>query len=113
MDSYAFQDLPQKRIKKLAIRLTDDEIRASLQEDSENIAFIYEDSGAQSVMYRNAHNGPMAVFDDNSVRAYAQLELLRRRGAPVLRSVEEIEAYATLHNWPRKKRSTNEAGIVY
>ena len=56
MESYAFQDLSRKRIKKLAARFTDDEIRASLNEDAENVAFIYEDSVATSVMYWNAFN---------------------------------------------------------
>lgn len=110
MESYAFQDLSRKRIKKLAARFTDDEIRASLNEDAENIAFIYEDSTETSVMYWNAFSGPMTVLDEDSVRAYAQLEFLRRHGYPVLHSTAEIESYATRHNWPCNKSNTNEPG---
>ena len=110
MEPHALKDLSRKRIRKFAARFTDDEIRTSLDEDSENIAFIYEDSREARVMYWNAFNGPMAMLDEDSVRAYAQLEFLRRHGYPVLHSTEEIEAYATLHNWPRKTRATNETG---
>jgi hypothetical protein len=108
--SYAFEDLPPKRIKKLAAQFSDAEVRASLAEDEDNRAFILElPSGNASVMYWNAYNGPMGVIDEDSVRAYAQLEFLRRHGYPTFRSLEEIQAYATLHSWPRKTRNGPEA----
>ena len=106
MKSYAFQDLPPKRIKKLAAQFSDAEVRESLGEDEDNRAFILEPpSDAALVMYWNAYNGPMSVLDDDSVRAYAQLAFLRRHGYPCFRSLEEINAYASLHSWPRKSRN--------
>jgi hypothetical protein len=112
VESHAFQDLPRKRIKKLAARITDDEIRVSLNEDAENFAFIFEHDTGTSIMFWNAFNGPMIMLNDDSVLAYAQREFLRRHGYPVLHSMDEIESYATLHNWPRKKRNTKESGSV-
>jgi hypothetical protein len=106
MESYAFQDLPPKKIKKYASRFTDDEIRASLGEDADNLPFLVEEHGFLTIMFWNAYCGPMICMDDDSVRAYAQVEYLRRNGYPCLKSVEEIEPYASMHNWPRKSRDS-------
>ena len=84
----------------------------SLNEDGENFAFILEDGTETSIMFWNAFNGPMILLNDDSVLAYAQREFLRRHGYPVLHSLDEIEAYATLHDWPRKKRSPKEPKSV-
>jgi hypothetical protein len=107
--SYAFQDLPRKRIKKLAAQFSDEEVRQSLGEDDHNRAFIFEQpDGTASVMRWNAFNGPMIILDDDSVRAYAQLDYLRRHGYPCFRSLDEIQIHAERHSWPRKNR--NELG---
>jgi len=108
MESYAFQDLPPKRIKKLASKFSDEEVRASLREDDDNRAFILDQHGVAAVMYWNAFWGPMAVMDDDSVRAFAQAEYLRRHNYPCFKSYDEIDAYATSHHWPRKKREAEE-----
>ena len=109
MKSYAFQDLPPKRIKKLAALFSVAEVRESLAEDDDHRAFIFEPAGsAASVMFWNAFHGPMAVLDDDSVRAYAQLDFLRRHGYPCFHSLDEIHAYAERHSWPRKNRPANE-----
>ncbi len=106
MKSYAFQDLPRKRIKKLAAQFSDDEIRQSLGEDDDNRAFIFEQpGGTPSFMLWNAFNGPMGILDDDSVRAYAQLDYLRRHSYPCFRSLDEVHTYAEQHSWPRKNRS--------
>jgi Xaa-Pro aminopeptidase len=106
MKSHAHQSLPRKRIKKLAAQFSDDEIRASLHEDDENRAFIYQyREGYEVIGYWNAYNGPMIMLDDDSVRAYAQLEYLRRNGHPTFKSDDEVSTYATAKGWPRKARS--------
>jgi hypothetical protein len=52
MKSYAFQDLPTNRIKKLAAEFSDEDVRASLGEDSDNRLFIFEEAdGTASVMF--------------------------------------------------------------
>ena len=103
MKSYAHQTLPEKRIKKLAAKFTDEEIRASLQEDAENRAYI--DEQANCVGYWNAYNGPMLVMDDDSVRAYAQLEFLRRHRYPSFRTDAQVRGYAKEHGWPVRSRA--------
>lgn len=109
MKSYAFQDLPPKRIKKLAAKFSDDEVRVSLGEDDDNRPFIFErPGGTASVMFWNAFNGPMVVADDVSVRAYAQLDYLRRHGYPCFHTFDAIEAYAERHSWPRKERDAHD-----
>jgi hypothetical protein len=104
MESYAHQDLPRKRIKKLAAKFTDEEIRASLLESHEHRAFIMQDLGEPTLMFWNAFNGPMIRMDDDSVRAYAQLDFCLRHNYPRFNSIEELEAYVISHNWPRMNR---------
>lgn len=106
MDSYAFRDLPPKRIKKYAARFTDDEVRSSLGEDADNLPFLMEQDGVLTVMVWNAFCGPMVRLDDDSVRAYAQAEYLRRNGYPCFKSFDEIEPFAKDHNWPRTGRDS-------
>ena len=101
MKSYAHQSIPRKRIKKLAAKFTDDEIRASLGENEDNRAYI--DEQAQSVGYWNAFNGPMVVMNDDAVLVYAQVEFLRRHGYPSFSSLDEVHAYAKANGWPRKR----------
>lgn len=101
--SYAFQDLPLKRIKKLAAQFTDAEVRESICEDEDNRAFLFEmPDGRASLMLWNAFNGPMGCLDDDSVRAYAQVQYLRRHDYPVAHSTDEIYALADRYSWPRK-----------
>jgi hypothetical protein len=105
MKSYAFQHMHPKRVEKLAAQFTDDEVRDCLGEDKDNRAFIFEPSeGVASFMLWNAINGPIICMDDDDVRAHARLDFLRRHGYPILRSLDEIHAYAELHSWPRKTR---------
>jgi hypothetical protein len=105
MKSHAFQDLPLKRIKKLAADFSESEVRESLGEDDDNKAFLFESpGGGQSVMLWNAFNGPMVSLDDDGVRIYAQIQFLQQHNYPVARSMDEINALVILHNWPRKGR---------
>jgi hypothetical protein len=108
MESHAFQNLPQKRIKKLASRFSDEEVRASLVEDEDNRAFILESGDFAQVMNWNAFSGAMAVADDDEVRAFAQLQFLKRNGYPSFKSIDEVERYATIAGWPRKDRHSRQ-----
>jgi len=101
--SYAFQDLPLKRIKKLAAEFSDADVRESIGEDQDNRAFLFEmPDGSASLMLWNAFHGLMNRLDDDSVRAYAQVQFLRRHGYPVARSMDEIHALVDRCSWPRK-----------
>lgn len=101
--SYVHQSLPQKRLKKLAARYSDEEIRASLQEDDDNIAYI-DERGPSAVGYWNVYCGPLAVMNDDPVLAYAQVEYLRRNEYPCFSSERELQSYAEQNGWPRKVR---------
>lgn len=60
-------------------------------------------------MFWSAYDGSAVSLDDDPVRAYAQLDFLRRHGYPVFRSDDEIFAYASAHDWPRKSRDTTNS----
>jgi hypothetical protein len=108
MKSYAFQDLPPKRIKKLAAQFSDAEIQESLFEDDDNRLFIFETPGGTAeVMVWNAFNGPMTILDEDSVRAYAQLDYLRRHGYPSFHSFDDVQVHAEKYSWPRKDRNAH------
>jgi hypothetical protein len=108
MKSYAFQDLPPKRIKKLAAQFSDAEIKDSFREYGNDPLFLLDEpDGTASLMIWNAFNGPMALVDEDSVRAYAQIDYLRRHGCPSFHSIEEVHAHAEKHSWPRKDRNAN------
>ena len=105
MNLHAHTDHPRKKIRKLAERFSDQEVRASLDESDDWRPFIFEDPcGSPSVMFWSAYDGPMMMMDDDKVRVYAQIEFLRRHAYPVFRSDAEIRAYAATHGWPRKTR---------
>jgi hypothetical protein len=101
MDSHGDRELSRKRIKKLAARMTEQEIRESLGESAGHIAFLFEDPVGTEMRYWTAE-GQMIVLQEDSVLAYAQRDFLRRRG-PVFRSDQEVEEYAAKHGWPRKQ----------
>lgn len=103
MRSYAFQELPLKRIKKLASEFSEEEVLESIGENEDNRAFLFEmPDGRASLMLWNAFHGPMSCLDDDSVRAYAQVQYLRQHDYPVARSLDEIHDLADRHSWPRK-----------
>ena len=101
MKSYAHQTVSGKRVKKLAARYTDQEIRASLQEDENNRAYI-DERNPPTVGYWNTHNGPLTIMNDDAVLAYAQVQFLRRNGYPSFKSDREILAYAEQNGWSRE-----------
>ena len=105
-------DESPKRIKKMARQYSDEEVRASLGEDDDTRAFLFEHpNGLTEVMYWTAHSGMMVMMDDDSARIHAQIDFLRRHGYPIFRSDHEIHAYADEHGWPRNSgRNKYEKG---
>jgi hypothetical protein len=112
--SYAFQLLSRKKIKKYSAQYRDVDMAAFL-EDAENIPFLLRNDplivshGGEeyAVMIWNAFNGLMVHCDEDSVRNYATVKYLRERGYAIFESVEDVEAYAANHSWPRKSRQAN------
>ena len=111
--SYAFQDLPRKKIKKYAAQYEGVNMAALIGADEDNFPFLIrdgsssrdDDPGAFSVMVWNAYNGMMERSDEDSVRHYATVLYLRDHAYPVFASIREAEKWAADHEWPRKPRA--------
>ena len=111
MKSYAHKNLPLKRIKELAAEFSDDEVRASLGEDADYHAFLFEPpDGNASIMWWDSTQGLMACLNDDSVQVYAQVEFLRRHGYPVARCPADIGALVERHGWPRRGPQSRSPG---
>ena len=76
--SYAFQDLPRKKIKKYAAQYLGVDMAALI----------------------------MALLDEDSVRHYATVVYLREHAYPVFAKLCEAEKWAAEHEWPRKARGS-------
>ena len=103
--SYAFRDLPRKKIVKYAAQYEGVDMAELMGADEDNLPFLIRYGDADyRVMFWNAYNGPMTLMDDDSVRAYATARYLRENAYPVFGSSEEAETYAQENDWPRKTR---------
>jgi hypothetical protein len=103
--SYAFQDLPRKKIVKYAAQYEGVDMAKLMEADEENFPFLFRSGDADDlVMFWNAYNGVMAYVDEDPVRKYATARYLRENAYPVFGSLQEVETYAQEHDWPRKPR---------
>lgn len=101
--SYAFQDLPRKKVVKYAAQYDGVDMARLMGADEENFPFLIQDGDeGYSIMFWNVYNGIMALHDEDSVRAYATLNYLKKHGYPVFTSFQEAEGYARENGWPRK-----------
>ena len=106
--SYAFQDLPQKKIKKCEEQYHDVDMTALLGADEDNFPFLVRFGSEDfSVMIWSTYNGFMEHIDEDLVRDYATVQYLLNRGYPVFASMTAAQKWAVEHDWPRKQRATN------
>lgn len=103
--SYAFCDLPRKKIIKYARQYDGVDMTRLIGANEEDFPFLVRDSiGGHSVMFWNTYNGMMEHLDEDPVRAYATVRYLLENAYPVFDSSEEALAWAREHNWPGKTR---------
>lgn len=103
--SYAFQDLPHKRIVKYARQYAGIDMAALLGADEDNFPFLVRvGTDRFAIMVWNTYNGMLECTDEDSVRAFATVEYLRENAYPVFDSLGDAEKWATEHSWPRKPR---------
>ena len=108
--SYAFQDLPPKKIKKYAAQYDGIDMTLFLGADEDNFPFLIRaDGDAYHLMIWNSYNGVMEYTDEDPVRAYATVQYLRNRAYPVFDSLDAAKQWARDHDWPRKRRKTTDA----
>ncbi len=111
--SYAFQDLPRKKVKKYVTQYEDVDMAALIGADEDNFPFLIrpaptscdDDPSTFQVMVWNAYNGMMVRLDDDLVRHYATVLYLQKHAYPVFASFEDAEKCAAEHEWPRKPRT--------
>ena len=103
--SYAFRDLPRKKVKMYATQYQGVDMAAFLGADEDNFPFLIrdelsdrdDDPFAFQVMVWNAYNGIMTHLDEDSVRHYATALYLREHAYPVFASFREAETWAADH----------------
>ena len=101
--SYAFQDLPTKKIKKYAAQYDGVDMTLLLGADDDNFPFLIRTEGEEhQLMIWNSYNGIMEHTDEDPVRAFATVQYLRDRAYPVFDSLDSAERWARDHDWPRK-----------
>jgi hypothetical protein len=104
--SYAFQDLPRKKIVKFARQYEGVDMAKLMGADEENFPFLIRTGeGEYSVMFWNVYCGMMIRSDEDDVRDYAIAKYLRDHAYPVFGSIEEAEIYARERDWPRRTRN--------
>src|SRR5688572_6731305 len=103
--SYAFLDLPPKKIKKYAAQYVGVDMTEFLGADEDNFPFLVRIRDENyAVRIWNAYNGIMEYSDEDPVRFYATVKFLNDNAYPVFASLEAAEKWATEHRWPRKSR---------
>ena len=104
--SYAFKDLPRKKIVKFARQYEGVDMAKLMGADEENFPFLVRTSDDEyEAMFWNVYCGMMTILDEDGVRAYAFAHYLRDNAYPVFGSIEEAENYARERDWPRKMRN--------
>jgi hypothetical protein len=107
--SYAFQDLPRKKIVKYAAQYDGVDMARLMGADEENFPFLIQDGDEDYfIMFWNVYNRIMAHLDEDSVRAYATANYLKEHAYPVFASFHEAERHAREHDWPRKVRGPDK-----
>lgn len=103
--SYAFRDLPRKKVVKYAAQYEGVDMAHLMGADEENFPFlIREGEDNYSVMVWNVYNGMTVHLDEDPVRDYATAKYLREHAYPTFASPEKAAKWAQEHDWPRKPR---------
>jgi hypothetical protein len=101
--SYAFRDLPRKKIVKYAAQYEGVDMARLIGANEENFPFLIQQSDdSYSVMFWNVYHGIMVHLDEDQVRDYATANYLRKHAYPVFTSSQEAEKWAKENDWPRK-----------
>ncbi len=82
--SYAFQDLPRKKIVKYAAQYEGVDMARLIGADEDDFPFLIRSGEDEHlVMFWNVYNGMMGHLDEDPVRAYATVRYLRENAFPV------------------------------
>src|SRR5262249_11521987 len=111
--SYAFQDLPRKKVKEYAAQYEGVDIAALIGADEDNFPFLIrcnpnsrdDEADAFQVLVWNAYNGMMAHLGEDPARHYAAAKYMREHTYPVFAGFREAARWAVEHDWPRKPRT--------
>ena len=104
--SYAYQELPRKKIKKYAEQYAGVDMAQLLGADEDNFPFIVRAEDDQyQVMIWNTYNGFMEHTDEDPVCYYATVEYLRDHAYPIFDSMAAAEKWSRDHHWPRKTKN--------
>lgn len=103
--SYAFQDLPRKKIKRYAAQYAGVDMTLFLRVDDNNFPFLIHADGDDDyhLMIWNSAYGIMEHTDEDPVRAYATVQFIRDRAYPIFDSLDSAQQWARDHQWPRKR----------
>lgn len=102
--SYAFKDLPRKKVVKYASQYEGVDMAALMGADEDNFPFLVKNTdGGFNIHWWNAYSGIMTQIDEDSVRAFATAVYLMDNAYPRFDSIADAEAWVTSHEWPRKK----------
>ena len=93
------------QLKEAAARISDEEVRASLQQGEDFRYYIDAVNGPPALGMWSAYDGPMDFMCDDEVFLYAQVEFMKRNDFPIFYTDAEIHAYAASHGWPVKSRA--------
>jgi hypothetical protein len=86
--SYAFQDLPLKKIKKYATQYDGVDMTVHLGANEDNFPFLVKTGGDNyAVMIWNAYCGMMTFLDEDPVRDYATVQFLKDKAYPLFDSL--------------------------
>ena len=100
--SYAFQDVPLKKIRKYAVQYEGVNMANLIGADEENFPFLVRaEDECHMVMFWNKCNGPMIHLDEDCVRQYATVQYLLEHAYPVFDSLHAANEYAMSRDWPR------------
>jgi len=103
--SYAYQDLPLKKIKKYAAQYNGVDMAALLGADADNFPFLVRwGHDEYELLIWNAYNGAMVHADEDSVFVYAVVQYLLDNAYPVFDSHDAAEHWAIAHDWRRQQR---------
>lgn len=107
--SYAYKDLPHKKIKKYAVQYDGVDMTEFLGADEDNFPFLLRvGSDDFNVMIWNAYSGFLQHLDEDQVREYATVKYLLDHAYPVFDSMTAAQKWAEDHDWPRKQLGANQ-----
>ena len=103
--SYAHQDLSGEEIIEFSRQYHGINMAELIGADEAHFPFVIQDGKLVTICYWEPQSGIVIRRDEDPVRVYATQMHLRDKAYPVFDSMEEAEAYAIEHNWPRPDKS--------